>query len=101
MIAVTLLLGRLRRRGQSRRAWLVPVVAAVATVALFVAGVVAWRMTSGPVPPGRFYFPASHPPHRLHPLRAELLWAASVLFALVAISVSQRRRSDTAPTVTA
>ena len=89
--------------GVARRPWLVPTGAAIAAVAFFVAGVVVWRMTPGRVHlgghgPTLFYVA---PPHRLHPLRAELLWAASAFFALVAITVSRRRRSDAAPTVTA
>ena len=80
----------------TRCPWLIPVIAVVAAVALFVAGVVVWRMTStpGPVSPGRrgiffVYFP---PPHRLHPLRAELLWAVSAVFALVAFATGLRQR---------
>lgn len=88
----------------SIRPWLIPAVAALAAVAFLVAGVVAWRMTWPPAHVGdlpRLYVPAPRP-HRLHPLRAELLWAASALFALVAIGTWLRwRESDTEPTVTA
>jgi hypothetical protein len=89
----------------ARRAWLVPVATAVAAVALLVAGAVVWRMTStpGPAPPGSrgITFVYLAPPHRLHPLRAELLWAASALLALVGIRTTLRQRfePDTAQAV--
>jgi uncharacterized membrane protein len=74
------------------------VVAAVAAVVFFGAGVITWRMMSQ-------HWYAIHsilyaPQHRLHPLRAELLWAASTLFAVVAIGafLQQKRRPGTAQT---
>lgn len=85
------------------RPWLIPAVAAAMAVAFFIAGVVVWRMMSQV---------QCHsvggltcvllPPHRLHPLRAELLWAVSAVFALVAFGTGlwQRGRPGTAqPTV--
>jgi hypothetical protein len=68
--------------------------AAVAAVALFVAGVVVWRMTSTPARPVSRGIGVVDlaPPHRRHPLRAELLWAASALFAVAAIGIWLRRR---------
>jgi hypothetical protein len=60
-------------------------------VAFLIAGVVVWRMMSQV---------QCHavggltcvllPPHRLHPLRAEALWAVSALCGLVAIGISLR-----------
>ena len=80
-----------------RRPWLIPLVASLVAVALFVAGVVAWRMTSmkvigQPCPPNMLCaeLPGAYAPHRLHPLRAELLWAASAFFALVAVGTVLR-----------
>jgi hypothetical protein len=77
--------------------------AAVAAVALFAAGVVVWRMTSAPEagPVGGVLYVIIRPSHRLHPLRAESLWAASAPFAVVAIGISlrQKRRPGAAQTV--
>jgi hypothetical protein len=74
--------------GVTKRAWLIPLIALVLAVALFVAGVVEWRMFSPACDTKlvgcRLALP---PPHRLHPLRAELLWAASAFFGLVALGV--------------
>jgi hypothetical protein len=76
-----------------------------AAVVLFIAGVLTWRMMSS-LPsngfPGRgesviYFRPAQH---RLHPLRAELLWAASGSCALVAIAAgaqARRRPSGSTP----
>jgi hypothetical protein len=84
--------------GVTRRPWLVPAVATLAAVAFFVAGVVAWRMTGVP-PEGHFKCPPNalcgtsivpDLPHRLHPLQAELLWAASALLALVGVGTGLR-----------
>jgi hypothetical protein len=77
------------------------VVAAVTAVALFVAGVVVWRMTA-PVYPAVPRCPANslcYNPfpafaHRLHPLRAEMLWVASALLALLAIGTTVRQRQQ-------
>ena len=98
-----------------------PATAAVAAVALLVAGVIAWRMTFVPQPQA-FLVHASHPtqvncppnrtcltstgtvvlgsapgvapggPQRAHPLLAELLWTASVLLGLVALDTGLRGR---------
>ena len=99
-----------------------PVIAAVAAVALLIAGVVTWRMTFVPIPQS-FLVHASHPrrvkcpagascltatatvvlsgtpartplgrPQRQHPLLAELLGTASVLLGLVALGTGLRRR---------
>jgi hypothetical protein len=87
----------------TKRAWLIPLIALVLAAALFVAGVVEWRMFS-PACPGDSVgcLLALPPPHRLHPLRAELLWAASAFFVLVALGVGiwEWRRSGTGRTAT-
>lgn len=79
-------------------------------VALAVAGTVVWRMMSPSIAAlearcsGRallgcgFAYP---PPHRLHPLRAELLWAAAALVGLLAISLARRPRLRGGTTVPA
>jgi len=78
----------------------ISIAALVVAAALFVAGMAAWRMTAPVHTPPSCLPPCSNSlapsfaaPYRLHPLRAELLWAASGAFALVALgfSVSQRR----------
>ena len=70
------------------RPWLISTIAFVVAVALFVAGIVTWRMFSTwPHCSGHFSCGAPPPPHRLHPLRAELLWAASAFFALTAVGI--------------
>jgi hypothetical protein len=71
-------------------------IALVAAVALFMAGVVEWRMFS--TVPRDSGFLALPPPHRLHPLRAELLWAASGSFVLAGLGVAlwHWRQSGTA-----
>ncbi|MGH3427231.1 MAG: hypothetical protein ACRDQZ_06645 [Mycobacteriales bacterium] len=84
-------------RMTQRRPWLIPVIASVAAAALLVAGVVVWRMYSHPSPcevDHRPFFCGGSPVYRLHPLRAELLWAASALLAVASIGiwVRQRRR---------
>jgi len=73
------------------RPWLIPAVAALAAVVSFGAGVVVWRMMSQ-VQCHAFggLTCVLLPPHRLHPLRAEALWAVSALCGLVAIGVSLR-----------
>jgi len=74
------------------RPWLIPTAAAAVALALFIAGVVTWRMMPGIpyCPPNSLcYLPL--PAHRLHPLRAELLWAASAVFALIAAAESVRQ----------
>jgi hypothetical protein len=86
-----------------RRPWLLPVLASLMAVALLVTGVVTWRMMSPPAcrVSGAIFCFAS-PEHRLHPLRAELLWVASAVFALLAVSSGlwQWRRLTTAPPAT-
>jgi hypothetical protein len=75
-----------------RRPWLIPTAAAAVALALFIAGVLTWRMMPGvrPCPPNTLcVLPLGA--HRLHPLRAELLWAASAIFALVAAGASLRQ----------
>jgi hypothetical protein len=96
--------------------------AAIAAVALLVAGVVAWRMTFVPAPQTLLVRSSSHlthvgcppnascltsrgtvvlgsapgippgTPQRQHPLLAQLLWTTSVLFALLALDAGPRRR---------
>jgi hypothetical protein len=71
-----------------------PTVAAIAAVAFFVAGVVLWRMASPNLhvtSPYHHAVPSALLPHRLHPLRAELLWAASAVLALVAVGTGSRQ----------
>lgn len=78
--------------------------ALVAGVALFAGGVVAWRMMSPVHAPSSCLPPCSNSlapsfaaPYRLHPLRAELLWAASGAFVLVALGFAlSGRRGRTA-----
>ena len=92
-----------------RGRWLIPVGASVAAVALFAAGVVAWRMRQ-PLPTGWTAYASTanhvtvyyHARHRLHPLRAEALWAAGAVFALVALATGlrARRRPDPAQPAT-
>jgi hypothetical protein len=75
-----------------RRPWLISTAAAAVALALFIAGVVTWRMMPGlpSCPPNSLcYLPLST--HRLHPLRAELLWAASAIFAVIAAAASARQ----------
>jgi len=76
----------------ARRGWLLLVVAVLVSVALFVAGVVVWRMTATPllVPPCPAHTTCSLEPtpgvsYRVHPLRAEMLWAASAVSASIAV----------------
>ncbi len=79
---------------------------AFTSLALAIAGVVAWREMSPSIADlaagcsGRallgcgFAFP---PPHHLHPLRAELLWAAASVTGLLAVWLTVRphlRRGD-------
>ena len=72
--------------------WLVWTIALVVAVAVFIAAVVTWRMFSTlPGCPPNASCAAPPPPHRLHPLRAELLWAASGFFVLVAVGVGLRQ----------
>ena len=83
----------------TKRPRLISTIALVVAVVLFVAGVVMWRLFSTwPHCSGHVYCGAPPPPpHRLHPLRAELLWAGSAFFLLVAIGVGlkQWRRPTT------
>jgi hypothetical protein len=80
------------------RPWLIPTAAAAVALALFIVGVLTWRMVPGSpqCSPHTLCFEAV-PGHRLHPLRAELLWAGSAVFALIAAgaSVRQWRRPGT------
>jgi hypothetical protein len=64
----------------------------VATVA-FLAGVVAWDMRSAipACPPNTFCFVTQSSGGHLHPLRAEMLWAASALALLVSATMGLRR----------
>jgi hypothetical protein len=82
--------------GVAKSAWLIPTISMVVAVALSAAGVAEWRMTGvtesvGHICPSsgqcNVVGPAMFETHRLHPLRAELLSAASALFALVASGV--------------
>ncbi len=77
-------------RGSSRRQWIVPCVSFAAAACFLVVGFVVWRqMPTLPCPPNAvctFTFP----PHRLHPLRAEFLWAAGGLCAMLGVVTSPR-----------
>jgi hypothetical protein len=73
---------------ESGHRWLIPIGAAIIAVALFIAGLVAWRMMSAPhvCSPDVIcgvYDPSER--HQIHPLRAEGLWALSALFAIIAL----------------
>jgi hypothetical protein len=70
----------------SRRLLIVLVACAGGAVVLRIAGVLTWRMSSPQLGPEYLR------PYRLHPLRAELLWAAACLFALVAVAIGVRER---------
>lgn len=72
-------------------------------VALAVAGTVEWRMMSPSIADlearcvsgSRILLGcgfADSPPYHLHPLRAELLWAAAGLVGLLAIGIALRPR---------
>jgi hypothetical protein len=75
------------------RPWLLPVGAAAIAVCLFIGGVIVWRIVSPePFCPPNTFCALQGPPHRLHPLRAEALWAASGLFAITAAAISVRLR---------
>ncbi len=52
-----------------------------------------------PCPANHMCFTTVVPDHHLHPLRAELLWAASALFALVAGAGRLRRYAQAASRV--
>ena len=72
--------------------------ALLTAIVLFVAGLVVWRQTSTLAGrtgmSGALYLHLPEP-YRLHPLRAELLWAVSAVFA--AIGVWVRLRTATRP----
>jgi hypothetical protein len=56
-----------------------PLALAVVGVAVLLAGLAVWReMSSTPVCPPGWLCALYGPPHRLHPLRAEVLWAFGV-----------------------
>lgn len=78
------------------RRWLVPAVLLLLALAFVVVGVVEWQMKSGGghCPPHTLCA-ALAPPHRHHPLRAELLWAGAALLAIIAAETAlwRRRRS--------
>jgi len=70
-----------------------PVAAAVAAIGLLVVGVIVWRMWGAPMycpPPPALRCLNTAPYHRLHPLRAEALWAASALSALIGLFWASR-----------
>jgi hypothetical protein len=74
------------------RPWWLPTITAVAAVGFLIAGIITWRMMSslpspscfGPCPSALFR------PRRLHPLRAEALWAIGGLLALIALASTTR-----------
>jgi hypothetical protein len=73
-------------------AW--PITAAVAAIGFLVVGVLVWRMW-GPIycpPPPALRCYNTAPFHRLHPLRAEALWAMSALSALIGLIWATRIR---------
>ena len=69
-----------------------------AAMALAIAGVVTWRMTSMYPPAPRCpanslcYDALPQYPYRLHPIRAELLWAAGAACLIAAVAISGGRR---------
>ncbi len=75
---------------------------AFAALALAIAGVVVWREMSPSIADLAarcssralldcgFAYP---PPHRLHPLRAELLWTAAAIVGLLAVGRTVRARA--------
>lgn len=77
------------------RPWLVPAAIAVTAVLFLIAGVVTWQAMSSGVPcPAHEACTSAVKRHRLHPVRAELLWAISGLLAIIAAEVAlwQRRQ---------
>ena len=81
------------RRVTRYRPWLVPGILAAAAFVLLVAGVLTWQMRSSPGHcPAHAYCGALRS-HRHHPLRAELMWVAAGLLAIVAAeaAIMQRR----------
>jgi hypothetical protein len=93
--------------GVTRGRRIIPAVAAITAVVLFLAGAVAWDMTSSvrvlPSCPTDSLCLTPYPDgHHLHPLRAEFLWAASAVFLLVAAlgtGLRQRRGHSSAEVV--
>ena len=88
----------------THRPWLIPVFLAVAAVALVLAGAAAWDLTQPVRTPScrantLCYTPSPPDGHRLHPLRAELLWGASALCAVAAIAGGRRRYAQAASRV--
>jgi len=84
---------------------LLVVVLALTSLALAAAGVVVWREMSPSIAALSARCASRHtlgcgfgfpPPYRLHPLRAELLWAAAAASGLVAVGLMFRpsRRGD-------
>ena len=66
--------------------WFLSGLALVAAAVCFVAGLIVWRqMSQPPVCSGGYLCALYGPPFRLHPLRAELLWGASLGFGLLAM----------------
>ncbi len=66
---------------------------AFTSLALAIAGLVVWREMSPPFadfPDGHRLLVAFPPPYRLHPLRAELLWAAASVTGLIAVGLTLR-----------
>jgi hypothetical protein len=77
------------------RPWLVPAAIAVIAAAFLIAGVLTWQVMSAGVPcPAHETCVTGIKHHRLHPVRAELLWAISALLAIIAAEVAlwQRRQ---------
>jgi hypothetical protein len=85
---------------------LVASVAFAAAACLLVAGTVVWRLMSSPPPcPANAMCVLAEPAYRLHPLRAELLWAAGGLCVAAGIWASLttlrgRRRMARTPGLT-
>jgi hypothetical protein len=75
------------------RPWLVPGILAAAAFVLLVMGAITWQMRSSPghCPPHAACNVLGHT-HRHHPLRAELMWVAAGLLAIVAVEAALMQR---------
>jgi hypothetical protein len=74
----------------------VPIVVGIVAIALALVGVYEWQLQGSSHRVGNL-----HHQFRRHPLRAELLWAAGALLAVIAVemAVLERRRRAIGPAV--